>query len=81
MTNKKQTSKKKASDAAKVLSDPNASKIQKELAGSVLAQSKTDKVTSKEMEQKASDVLKSDKYSYKTKSLAGSVLSQSDKNR
>lgn len=39
MANKKQTSKKKASDAAKVLTDPNASKIQKELAGSVLSQS------------------------------------------
>lgn len=39
MPNKKQSSTEEAFDAAKVLSDPNASKIQKELAGSVLSQS------------------------------------------
>ncbi|WP_178861933.1 hypothetical protein [Thiomicrorhabdus cannonii] len=81
MANSKQTSKSKASDAAKVLSDPKSSKIQKELAGSALAQYKTGKATGKEMEQKASKVLTSPKYSEETKSLAGSVLSQSDKNR
>ncbi|WP_395948467.1 hypothetical protein ACFWHB_11845 [Aeromonas mytilicola subsp. aquatica] len=78
MANKKQTSSELASEAAKILRDPNASQIQKELAGSVLAQSSTGKQTSLEMESVAAKVLLSDKYSDTTKSLAGSVLSQSD---
>lgn len=81
MSNKKQTSKDIASKASKILKDPNASKIQKSLAGSALAQSSTGKQTSSEMETIASDVQKSEKYSKKTQSLAGSVLSQSNKQR
>lgn len=81
MTNKKKTSSKIASLAAKTLNDPNASKIAKELAGSALSQSDKSKQTGSEMEDKASKVLQSNKYSEDTKSLAASVLSQSNKKR
>lgn len=81
MKNTKQTSEGLASMAAKALSDPNSSKIQKELAGSALAQHSTGKETGAEMETKASNVLKSKKYSEETKGLAASVLSQSNKKR
>lgn len=65
--------------ASEVLRDPDSSKIQKQLAGSVLTQTNTDKVTSGELESQASKVLTSDHYAEKTKSLAGSVLSQTSK--
>lgn len=81
MTNKKQTSKKMASKAAKILNDDGVSKIQKTLAASVLSQTSTSKETGKDMETTASKVLKSDKYNEETKGLAASLLSQSDKNR
>lgn len=79
--NKKKTSDALASFAFEVLRDENSSKIQKELAGSALAQHKTGKQTGSEMEEKAAKVLQSEKYSEKTKSLAGTVLSQSAKER
>lgn len=81
MTNKKKSSKKMASNAASVLKDTNASKIQKTLAGSVLSQASTSNQTGSEMETVASKVLQSDKYNDETKSLAASVLSQSNKKR
>ncbi|PMG06842.1 hypothetical protein BCT04_17320 [Vibrio breoganii] len=81
MANKKQSSNNVASKASEVLRDPNASSIQKKLAGSALSQSSTKNQTGKEMESTASKVLKSDKYSSTTKKLAGSVLSQSNKKR
>ena len=81
MNNKKQSSKEVSSLAARVLLNANSSEIAKELAGSVLAQSRTTKQTGAEMEDIASKVLKSDKYSDETKTLAGSVLSQSNKKR
>lgn len=81
MANNKRTSKKLASNAAKTLSDKNASDIQKQLAASVLSQRKRSNQTGSEMEDKASMVLSSDKYSDETKALAGSVLSQSNKER
>ena len=77
MTNKK-TSSKVATQAAKTLKSKYSSKIQKQLAGSVLSQTKTNKTTSEEVEKIAQKALLSDKYSKKTKSLAGSALSQSD---
>ncbi|AKO45616.1 hypothetical protein [[Haemophilus] ducreyi] len=77
----KHSSKELGSLAAKILKDPNASKIEKELAGSVLSQTNTDKVTSKELESKASKVLTSEHCSDTVKSLAGSVLAQSKKSR
>lgn len=75
----KQTTSSIASLAGKVMSNPNSSKIQLELAGSALAQYKSNKVTSEHMEAKASLVLQSSKYSAETKGLAASVLSQSTK--
>ncbi|MDO9213983.1 MAG: hypothetical protein Q7U23_09145 [Methylococcales bacterium] len=79
--NTKETSTRVASHAAEILQDPNASKIQKSLAGSALSQSGSSKQTGAEMETKASKVLSSDKYSAETKELAASVLSQSNKSR
>ncbi len=79
--NKKQTSSRVASHAAKVLSDKNASQTAKKLAASALSQSGTKKQTGAELEDLASKVLQSDKYSKETKELAGSVLSQSNKKR
>ncbi|MCS3833443.1 hypothetical protein HNP10_002204 [Aeromonas veronii] len=81
MVNKKQTSPSVASQAAQVLKDPNASKIQKSLAGSALAQASTGKQPSPAMEAKAGAALQSDKYSDKTKTFAGSIVAQSEKNR
>ncbi|MEG0006940.1 MAG: hypothetical protein RR761_02770 [Aeromonas sp.] len=80
MTNKKQTSSSVASQAAQILKDPNASKIQRSLAGSALAQANTDKQPSVAMEAKAGAALQSDKYNDKTKTLAGSIVAQSNKN-
>lgn len=79
--NIKKTSNDLASLAGKILNDPDASKIQKTLAGSVLSQVNTENQTGARMEDIASDVLNSTKYNDTTKSLAGSVLSQSNKNR
>ncbi|WP_447636924.1 hypothetical protein [Flavobacterium microcysteis] len=79
--NKKTTSPKIASLAAKVLQDSNSSNIKKELAGSALSQRNKDNQTGAQMEEKAAKVLASDKYSEETKALAASVLSQSNKER
>lgn len=81
MNNKKTTSSKITELAAKTLSNPNASDIQKSLAGSALSQSKTDKQTGSKLEDVASKALNSPKYNETTKKLAGSVLSQSNKKR
>lgn len=81
MTSKKQSSDELASIAAKTLQNPNASKIQKSLAASVLSQTGTDKVTGSDMESKAAKALQSDHSAELTKTLAGSVLAQSDKDR
>lgn len=81
MKNAKKSSKEVASLASKVLQNDNSSEISKQLAASVLSQSRTSKQTGAEMEDVASRVLKSDKYSDETKTLAGSVLSQSNKKR
>jgi hypothetical protein len=75
----KSTGNKVTATAARTLRDPNASGIQKSLAGSALAQAGTSKVTSKAMETKASAALKSAQSSVMTKELAGSVTSQSRK--
>jgi cytochrome c551/c552 len=81
MANRKDTSKKIASLAAKTLTDENSSAIAKRLAGSALSQSDKGKQTGPELEDIASKVLKSEKYSDDTKKLAGSILSQSNKER
>ncbi|MBE4090853.1 hypothetical protein HJ056_04465 [Vibrio parahaemolyticus] len=75
------TSKSVASKAARTLSNPNASKIQKSLATSAMAQASSSKQTCKDMETKASNVLQSNRYSDETKEFAASVLTQSNKKR
>jgi len=80
-TNRKKTSTKVSSLAGSTLGDKSASKIQKSLAGSALAQSRTKKQTGADMEDKASRALKNDKSSNTTRSLAGSIVSQSNKKR
>ena len=79
--NTKKTSPKMTSLAAKTLSDPNASEIQKSFAASALSQADSSKQTGADMEEKAAKALKSSKYSDDTKSLAATVLSQSNKER
>ena len=75
----KQTSSGLASMAAKIMADNSSSKIQRQLAGSALAQKGNSKETSERMEGLASMVMKSDKYNAATKSLAASVMSQATK--
>ena len=81
LVNKKKTSSKLATIAAKILKNKGSSDIQKTLAWWVLSQSSSKKQTWKAMEKVASDVLKSGKYNKLTKSFAGSLLSQSNKGR
>lgn len=75
----KHSSSELASLASEILRDPNSSQIQKTLAGSVLSQTRTEKITSSELESKAAKVLQSNHYANTTQSLAGSVLSQAKK--
>ena len=77
----KSTSIKVSVVAARTLSNPNASAVQRSLAGSALAQAGTNKTTGKAMEAKASAALKNPNASPTTKQLAGSVTSQSSKKR
>ncbi len=80
--NSKKTSRKMASLASKTLANPNASKTQKSLAGSALAQSRTGKQTGAKLEDRASHVVRSRRgFAAETRQLAGSVLSQSNKKR
>lgn len=75
----KSTGSKIGSLAGKTLGNANASKTQKSLAGSALAQVGTAKITSKAMETKASTALKSDKSSSTARSLAATAVSQAKK--
>jgi hypothetical protein len=79
--NKKRTSSEVAADAGSILSDPNASDIQKSLAASALSQRSAKRQTGKNMEEVASMVMKSNKYAEETKELAASLLSQSNRLR
>lgn len=79
--NNKRSSKEAASEAAKTLRNSEATEAEKKLAGSVLAQSGTDKETGKAMERVASLALKNSESGKIIKTLAGSVLSQSNKKR
>ncbi|MFE8152984.1 hypothetical protein RBA63_14030 [Brenneria goodwinii] len=79
--NTKQTSGTVASVAAKTLTNPNASAIQRSLAGSALSQKGTSNQTSGSMEGKASAALDNPRSSDLTKQLAASVLAQANKNR
>ncbi|MBZ2210076.1 hypothetical protein I4X03_022665 [Massilia sp. R798] len=75
----KSTGGKVASSAGRTLGSPNASALQKSLAGSALAQAGTNKTTGKAMEAKASAALQSGSSAANTKALAGSLVSQSKK--
>ena len=79
--NKKETRFPISTTASATLRNPNASTIQKALAGSALAQTNTKKETSYHVVELASKALKSKKYNALTQQLAGSVLSQSKKKR
>ncbi|MBS5192708.1 MAG: hypothetical protein KHY92_02820 [Morganella morganii] len=79
--NIKKTSSTIASQAVQVLKKPNASAIQKSLAGSALSQSVTSNQTGGKTETTASKVLNSSKYNNQIKTLAASVLSQANKER
>lgn len=79
--NNKRSSAELASQAAKTLTNPQASNIQKSLAADVLSQRAPEKQTGSQMEDIASRVLQSNKYADKTKSFAASLLSQSNKER
>lgn len=78
MRNTNRTGKKAAKLAGKTLASKSATAEQRSLAGSALAQTRTDKTTSKPMETKASAALKNSTDAT-TQSLAGSVVSQSNK--
>lgn len=79
--NSKKSSKVVTHLAAQILKDPQAKKIDKSLAGSVLAQANTAKETGKSMEAKAAAALREGKSDSVTKTLAGSVVAQSNKAR
>lgn len=79
--NRKKTGSDISSLASKTLTSSSSSAIQRQLAGSALAQTNTNKQTGKSMETAASNVLRSSKYNDTTKSLAASILSQSNKKR
>ncbi|WP_072006672.1 hypothetical protein [Pantoea ananatis] len=79
--NTKRTGDSIAALAAKTLNNPNASGIQKSLAGSALSQTSSTNQTGGAMEHKASAALKNPNSSTLTKELAASVLAQANKGR
>lgn len=79
--NTKQTSSSVASLAGKTLQSGGASQIQKQLAGSALAQAHSGKQTGAAIEATASKALRSGSASATTQKLAGSVVSQSNRKR
>lgn len=81
MTNKKQTSTTVASLAAKTLSDPASSAIQRSLAASALRQTGNHSETGKELETRASRALDNPRSAAVTKILAASLVAQSNKKR
>jgi len=81
MPNKKQTTGKVASLAAKTLSDSSSSALQRSLAASALRQTGNSSQTGKEMEAKASRALNNPRSAKTTKTLAATLVSQSNKKR
>ncbi len=79
--NTKRSSHTLSSLASEVLRDAKASKIEKELAGSVLSQASPHKETGAAMEKTASEVLRTGTSSDTARRLAAGVLSQSDRER
>ncbi|TBO32838.1 hypothetical protein EYS42_06610 [Aquabacterium lacunae] len=81
MSKSEKTSARVATTAARTLLNPAASPTAKSLAGSVLAQSGTNKVTSARVAGIASSALHDGRTSAATKSLAGSGLTQKPRNK
>lgn len=81
MANTKQTSHHVASTAARTLSNPSSSALQKSLAGSALRQSGTKAQTGASMEAKASQALTNPRSAAVTKALGASLVSQSSRKR
>lgn len=79
--NPKKTSPSVASLAGKTLQNDGASKLQKSLAGSALAQAGTSKQTGGALETKASQALRKPTANDMVHTLAGSVVSQSNRKR
>ncbi|CAB3635759.1 hypothetical protein [Paraburkholderia rhynchosiae] len=75
-TNVKETSDRIAHLASAVLHRPGATHLEKELAGSALAQHHTSKETSTAIGSLAAKVLGDHDPSFEAKELAGSVLAQ-----
>jgi hypothetical protein len=80
-TNSKQTTPRVATLAAKTLQSPNASAVQRSLAGSALRQAGTPAQTGAKTETRASAALGNPRASTTTQTLAGSVVSQSNRKR
>ena len=76
MTKTASTGKKTASAASKVLHSKTASKDEKSVAASAMAQSKTKDVTGKAVASKAGKILHDPKASPAAKSAAASALAQ-----
>ncbi len=76
MTKSASTGKKTASAASKVLHSKTASKDEKSVAASAMAQTKTKDVTGKTVASKAGKILHDPKASKEAKSAAASALSQ-----
>ncbi|MBS0514278.1 MAG: hypothetical protein JSS16_02215 [Proteobacteria bacterium] len=79
MAKNEKTGPKVTKEAAKVLSDPHASKTAKSLAGSALAQAHTNKQSSATTAHIAAKAINDGRTSQTTRSLAGSVLTQKPK--
>jgi hypothetical protein len=79
--NAKETSRGVGSLAGRTLQDPNASQIQRSLAGAALAQRGTGKQTGAAMEGMAARALASTRSAQDTQTLAASVVSQSNRKR
>lgn len=80
-TNTKQTSQRVATLAGRTLQNPNASALQRSLAGSALRQAGSPAQTGAKTEGKAAAALDNPRASATTQALAGSVVSQSNKSR
>ncbi len=79
MAKSEKTSSRVSHEASSVLRNPGSSSTAKSLAGSVLAQSRTNKETSTSVASKAAKALDDGRTNRVTKTLAGSALTQRKK--
>ncbi len=80
-TNRKATSERIGTLAARTLQDSNASQVQRSLAASALAQRSTGRQTGTTMEDVAARALARPTSAPATRTLAASVLAQANKQR